>query len=113
MVDPKTGNVTSLKVVWGDHRKYPLDMAQMVISTSVIQERSPRFKDSVPMGFLETTFVEQVIDRVSDLEPLANNCTSVYIWHVKTDDRLAGKEDPFPEGDTEADRSTMLSLLRG
>jgi hypothetical protein len=36
------------------------------------------------------------VDKVEDLEPLANNCTSIYAWHVKT---LMGKKEKIPRSD--------------
>lgn len=41
------------------------------------------------MGHLESNFLSEVVDDMSHLQPLATNCTKVYVWHTKTDPRLS------------------------
>jgi galactosylgalactosylxylosylprotein 3-beta-glucuronosyltransferase 3 len=92
-VDPETGKVSKI-LGWTEEFKYPIDMAGFSVHTSNI--RGARFHRQWPKGSLESNFLEQVVDKVEDLEPLANNCTSIYAWHVKT---LMGKKEKSPRSD--------------
>ena len=84
-VNPRTGKVDQI-FGWGHwKRKYPMDMAGFAFHTSILQEKHPRFEHSWTKGFLESNFLDLLIEDLGELEPLCNNCTSIYTWHVKTD----------------------------
>lgn len=86
-VDRETGRVEKLLTNWGQSRRFPIDMGQLAIHTTVIEEKSPRFSPKADKGHLETSFVSQMVPSISTLEPLAENCTVIYAWHVKTQPR--------------------------
>ncbi|KAL7571028.1 hypothetical protein ACA910_003747 [Epithemia clementina (nom. ined.)] len=43
-----------------------------------------RFQWGTPQGMLETCFLEQLATNIFDLDPLADNCTKLYVWHTKS-----------------------------
>jgi hypothetical protein len=88
VVDPDTGKVSKI-LGWTNKFKYPIDMGGFSVHTYSI--RGARFHHEWPSGSLESNFLNQIVDKVEDLEPLANNCTSIYAWHVKT---MVGNKKP-------------------
>lgn len=71
--------------VWKPERKYPIDMSGFAIKLSYyILKSSPKFYSDLPIGYQETYFLDQLLDNYSQLEPKADNCTVVYVWHTQT-----------------------------
>ena len=63
-----------------------VDMGSLSFHTSVLlTERRPRFSHEWGLGYLETKFLELFINSKEELEPLMNNCQSMYVYHVKTE----------------------------
>ncbi|KAL7565957.1 hypothetical protein ACA910_008414 [Epithemia clementina (nom. ined.)] len=46
--------------------------------------RNLRFHWEWRGGFLETRFMEQLAHNLSELNPLADDCTKIYVWHTKS-----------------------------
>jgi hypothetical protein len=65
-------------------RKFAIDMAGFALSTTALQTKQARFTPESTSGMLETDFLSQLVQEVSELEPLAANCTRILVWHVKT-----------------------------
>ena len=65
-------------------RKYGIDMAGFALSTTALLTKEARFTPKSTSGMLETDFLSQLVNDVSELEPLAANCTRILAWHVKT-----------------------------
>jgi hypothetical protein len=71
--------------MWESNRAYPVDMGALAFHTSVLRKQpKPRFSDEWERGYLETNFVELIVDSKAELQPLMSNCTDIYVWHVKT-----------------------------
>ncbi|VDI29369.1 Hypothetical predicted protein [Mytilus galloprovincialis] len=70
---------------WNTHRKFPIDMAGFAINVKVLWKYHPRFTGMKDFhnGFEETHFLEQCCT-VDDIEPRADNCTKILVWHTKT-----------------------------
>ena len=83
LVDVTTGEVRGFATNWFGGRKFPIDMGGLAFHKSILSEKHPRFSNKYPSE-LETRFVEQIVDRIADLKPMNENCTKVYVWHVKT-----------------------------
>ncbi|KAJ3112765.1 Galactosylgalactosylxylosylprotein 3-beta-glucuronosyltransferase 2 [Physocladia obscura] len=86
------GRVVALLSNWAAGRKFSMDMGGFAVHSRVLSlvpedkvRPLPRFRSSVRKGFLETDFIEQIVDHVGQLEPLMDNCTRFYVWHVQTD----------------------------
>jgi hypothetical protein len=50
--------------------------------------------------------LEQLVESVVDLEPLCNNCTKIYVWHVKT------KSASLSSVPNDPDKEKILNLIR-
>ena len=42
---------------------------------------------------METLFIERLISSVTELEPLADNCRDVLVWHIHFE---SNRSDPYP-----------------
>ncbi|XP_015114614.1 galactosylgalactosylxylosylprotein 3-beta-glucuronosyltransferase I [Diachasma alloeum] len=83
--DPATMKVTGFNAAWKSERKFPLDMAGFAISLRVVLEKKDAwFSFESKNGYQETDILEQMVTR-DQLEPLADCCTKVYVWHTRTE----------------------------
>lgn len=77
--------VIGFNSVWRPMRKYPLDMAGFAIGLSYyIHKSSPKFNADLEIGYQETYLLNQLLDSYAELEPKADNCSQVYVWHTQT-----------------------------
>ena len=63
-------------------RKFPVDMAGFAVNTELLK----RYRPKMPYlgGFEETLFLENMNITIEDIEPLANDCTEMLVWHTQT-----------------------------
>ena len=92
-----SGQVSGFATNWHAQRDFPLDMAGFGFRLSLLRERRPRFSNDWRSGKLETNFIAQLVNTLGDLEPLADMCTQVYVWHVHTEVSLWGTQRPLDE----------------
>lgn len=79
------GIVTGFNAAWRPERPFPVDMAGFAISGDLLLRFSEaNFSYEVQRGYQESEILRQ-ITKVSDLQPLANNCTDVLVWHTRTE----------------------------
>ncbi|KAL4715803.1 hypothetical protein ACJJTC_006382 [Scirpophaga incertulas] len=78
------GKVTGYNAVWKPFRPFPIDMAGFAInSTLFLDKPEAKFSRKVQSGFQESEILKYFTTR-DQLEPLADNCTKVYVWHTRT-----------------------------
>lgn len=88
-----TGHVVGWFTAWKPHRKFAVDMAGFAVSTRLLtRHRSAEFSYSISRGEQESFFLSQLVD-LTDLEPKANNCTEVLVWHTRTQPANLKNED--------------------
>ena len=63
-------------------RKFPVDMAGFAVNTDLLIKYRPKMP--YLKGFEETLFLENLNITNDDIEPLANGCTEVLVWHTQT-----------------------------
>lgn len=100
VVDETSGKIKGF-VGWKGGRKFPVDMAGFAVSLKRLLKISPRFKQTIRIGRLETHFLSKLVPSVDSLQPLASNCTKVYVWHTKTDPRIPKDAEELNPGDSE------------
>lgn len=60
-------------------------MAAFALSVKFFLKDKPAlFMPHAPSGTGEAVFLESAGLDTKDLEPLADDCTKIYVWHVKT-----------------------------
>lgn len=88
-VDPATGKVDKLLTTWEAPRTFAIDMAGFAFATHHLAStraagKPMRFTQSSKPGYLENDLILFAAKGVTELEPLAANCTRILAWHVKT-----------------------------
>ena len=63
-------------------KRFPVDMAGFAVSTDLLKKHRPKMP--YLRGFEETLFLENMNITNEDIEPLANGCTEVLVWHTQT-----------------------------
>ncbi|XP_047534220.1 galactosylgalactosylxylosylprotein 3-beta-glucuronosyltransferase I isoform X1 [Vanessa atalanta] len=78
------GKVSGFNAVWKPFRPFPIDMAGFAINATLfLLHPEAKFSRKVQSGFQESEILKYVATK-DDLEPLAENCTKVYVWHTRT-----------------------------
>ena len=68
---------------WFAKRKFPFDMAGFAINVNFL---ASKVNQSMPykVGYEEDYFLQSLNISLSELEPMSECCTEVYVWHTKT-----------------------------
>ncbi|XP_047997727.1 galactosylgalactosylxylosylprotein 3-beta-glucuronosyltransferase I-like isoform X3 [Leguminivora glycinivorella] len=78
------GKVSGYNAVWKPYRPFPIDMAGFAINATLFLDfPEAKFSRKVQSGFQESEILKYVVTQ-QELEPLAENCTKVYVWHTRT-----------------------------
>ena len=93
VVNRTTGRIMSISSGYLQRaRTFPIDMAGFAFHTDLLlpnNTKRPRPHGKVRFnwmwapGSLETRFLEQLVEKRSDVNPLGDNCTKLYAWHTK------------------------------
>ena len=76
------GKVIGFSDHWFEMRKFPVDMAGFAVNTEVLRRHRPKMP--YLKGFEETLFLKNMNITIKDIEPLANGCTEILVWHTQT-----------------------------
>ncbi|KAG6442495.1 galactosylgalactosylxylosylprotein 3-beta-glucuronosyltransferase I [Manduca sexta] len=78
------GKVTGFNAVWKPFRPFPIDMAGFAINATLFLDHpDAKFSRKVQSGFQESEILKYFTTK-EEMEPLADNCTKVYVWHTRT-----------------------------
>jgi len=79
------GKVEKWLSSWRPERPFAIDMAGFAINLQLILDRPEAlFSNEVPRGYQESTILGAVATK-EDLEPKADQCKKVYVWHTRTE----------------------------
>lgn len=77
--------MTGWKSGWRPERPFAIDMAGFAINLDLILEKvEAKFHHKMKNGMQESEFLSY-FTTMEELEPLANNCSKVYVWHTRTE----------------------------
>ncbi|KAK3595548.1 hypothetical protein CHS0354_021656 [Potamilus streckersoni] len=80
------GKVTGWYTFWRPERTFAMDMAGFAINANLLLEQSEaKFSLHVKRGGLESEFLTSLGVTLDDLEPKANGCTKILVWHTRTE----------------------------
>ncbi|XP_069183338.1 galactosylgalactosylxylosylprotein 3-beta-glucuronosyltransferase P isoform X2 [Procambarus clarkii] len=79
----KNGKVVGFYDGWIAKRKFPVDMAGFAVSVQFLLERPLAFMP-YRVGYEEDGFINSLGIKAADIEPLAFNCTKIWVWHTQT-----------------------------
>uniref|UniRef100_A0A1A8ML15 Galactosylgalactosylxylosylprotein 3-beta-glucuronosyltransferase n=1 Tax=Nothobranchius pienaari TaxID=704102 RepID=A0A1A8ML15_9TELE len=87
------GKVVRFHTGWRPNRPFPMDMAGFAVSLKlVLTNPEACFDGEAPMGFLESSFLKGLVT-MDELEPKADNCTKVLVWHTRTEKPKMKREE--------------------
>lgn len=87
------GSITSFNSIWKPDRPFPIDMAAFAVNvTLIVANPHALFSFDVPRGYQESTFLEYLGIHRYNMEPLAEQCKKVYVWHTRTEKSKLSKE---------------------
>ncbi|KAJ8300157.1 hypothetical protein KUTeg_021676 [Tegillarca granosa] len=94
----ETPKVENGKVVgfsaWSPEREFAVDMAGFALNVKVLFDHpNMKFSYNTENSFQETEFLQQCCTR-DDLEPLADECTKILVWHTRTENPDMGFVKP-------------------
>lgn len=85
--------IESFNSMWEAKRPFPLDMAGFAISLHLlISTPDASFSDSVKIGYIESHFLNQLVSSWDELEPRADKCRKVLVWHTRTREPVLHEE---------------------
>ena len=78
-------SVVGWDVAWSPNRPFALDMAGFAVNYNHFLSRpKAKFAYNVKRGYQETEFLRHLVADLSELEPKADLCTKVYVYHTRT-----------------------------
>lgn len=77
--------MTGYRSGWKADRPFAIDMAGFAINLDLIlKTKEAEFSYKMAKGLQESEFLSY-FTKMEDLEPLADNCSKVYVWHTRTE----------------------------
>ncbi|XP_060887116.1 galactosylgalactosylxylosylprotein 3-beta-glucuronosyltransferase 3 isoform X1 [Labrus mixtus] len=87
------GKVIRFHTGWRPSRPFPMDMAGFAVSLKlVLANPESCFDGEAPMGFLESSFLQGLVT-MDELEPKADDCSKVLVWHTRTEKPKMKREE--------------------
>jgi len=82
----KGHKVLSWYTAWKPERPFPIDMAGFAVNLKLVfQYGNAAFSNQTPRGYLESDFLTGLHLSIHDMEPKAENCSEVLVWHTRTE----------------------------
>ncbi|XP_033927560.1 galactosylgalactosylxylosylprotein 3-beta-glucuronosyltransferase 3 [Melopsittacus undulatus] len=79
------GRVVGFHTGWKPERPFPMDMAGFAVALPLLLERPQAlFDPRAERGYLESSLLGALVSP-EQLEPKADNCTQVLVWHTRTE----------------------------
>ncbi|XP_075232879.1 glucuronyltransferase I [Lycorma delicatula] len=80
-----TGHIIGWNSAWHPERPFPIDMAGFAINLQLfLKNPEAKFSYEAKGGYQESILLKSLITR-DQVEPVADNCTKVYVWHTRTE----------------------------
>ncbi|XP_065563047.1 galactosylgalactosylxylosylprotein 3-beta-glucuronosyltransferase I-like [Artemia franciscana] len=87
------GKVSEWFTLWRPERPFAIDMAGFCISLQLIRDNpKAEFSWEVPRGYQESHILSAVVTK-EELEPKADGCTKVLVWHTRTENPKMTQEE--------------------
>lgn len=85
VVHKTINKIESFNSMWESKRPFPIDMAGFAISLHLFMSHlNVEFSAEQRIGYVESHFLGQLVDSWDELEPKADKCSKVLVWHTKT-----------------------------
>lgn len=84
IVEAQTQRIQGFNSMWKSERPYPIDMAGFAVSLRLFMNNlAARFSSNQKIGYVESHYLSQLVQSWNELEPKAENCSKVLVWHTK------------------------------
>ncbi|XP_070622266.1 galactosylgalactosylxylosylprotein 3-beta-glucuronosyltransferase 3 [Erythrolamprus reginae] len=81
----ENGHVVGFYTAWKPNRPFPIDMAGFAVALSLLLANpEARFDLLAERGYLESSLLQSLVS-MEELEPKADNCAKVLVWHTRTE----------------------------
>ncbi|XP_042296171.1 galactosylgalactosylxylosylprotein 3-beta-glucuronosyltransferase 3 isoform X2 [Sceloporus undulatus] len=81
----ENGRVVGFYTAWKPNRPFPVDMAGFAVALQLLlANREAHFDLLAERGYLESSLLQSLVS-IEELEPKADNCTKVLVWHTRTE----------------------------
>ncbi|EDS42141.1 galactosylgalactosylxylosylprotein 3-beta-glucuronosyltransferase I [Culex quinquefasciatus] len=99
----RDGIVLGFNSAWRPERPFPLDMAGFAISSDLLLDNpQAQFSYEVERGYQESEILRH-LTIVHEMQPLANKCTDVLVWHTRTENPKLDAEKPLVKAGKRSD----------
>lgn len=103
----RAGKVVGFYDGWIAKRKFPVDMAGFAVSVPFLLSR-PNATMPFTVGYEEDGFIKSLGITAGEIEPLASNCTKIWVWHTQTKKNAAA----VPVRQNSATRGSNLDIIK-
>ena len=87
-----------------------MDMSGFAINFRLFLEHpNATFSHLSTRGMQESDFLSTMVS-LGDLEPKANNCTEIYVWHTKTERMIVKPENELLKHNITDDPSILIKV---
>ena len=107
----RNGSVVDFLDHFPAKRTFQLDMAGFAVNAHFWRSRGAPMFVVRQVGYLEDDFLRALKVNVSHLEPLADNCTKILVWHTKTTAGQAWTGPTLSKAKTNYPDSNVASLV--
>ncbi|XP_055545540.1 galactosylgalactosylxylosylprotein 3-beta-glucuronosyltransferase S [Wyeomyia smithii] len=104
------GKVQGFFDSWPAKRKWPVDMAGFAVNLEYMA-LSSNVTMPYKAGYEEDEFLKSIGLKMQDIEPKANNCTEILVWHTQTKNNKPPKIR-ISSGALQNDKVNLGTLLR-
>ncbi|XP_068611811.1 galactosylgalactosylxylosylprotein 3-beta-glucuronosyltransferase 3 [Brachionichthys hirsutus] len=89
----EAGKVVRFHTGWRPSRPFPMDMAGFAVSLRLLLANPEAcFDGEAPTGFLESSLLQGLVT-LNELEPKADGCSKVLVWHTRTEKPKMKREE--------------------
>uniref|UniRef100_A0A6A7G1L9 Galactosylgalactosylxylosylprotein 3-beta-glucuronosyltransferase n=3 Tax=Hirondellea gigas TaxID=1518452 RepID=A0A6A7G1L9_9CRUS len=107
----KEGRVTDFYDGWPAGRKFQVDMAGFAVNVGYLKKQ-PRVTMPYIAGHEEDGFLKSLNLQLEDIEPLANGCSEVLVWHTRTFKNQVRDVRPDKEHSSENVQQLLSNMRR-
>ncbi|XP_067831601.1 galactosylgalactosylxylosylprotein 3-beta-glucuronosyltransferase 3 isoform X2 [Heptranchias perlo] len=89
----ENGKVVRFYSAWNPNRPFPIDMAGFAVALQLLlANREAKFNIIAERGYMESSLLQSLVS-IEELEPKADNCNKVLVWHTRTEKPKMKQED--------------------
>ncbi|XP_055713051.1 galactosylgalactosylxylosylprotein 3-beta-glucuronosyltransferase S [Phlebotomus papatasi] len=106
----KNGRVVGFFDSWPAKRQWPVDMAGFAVNLEYLAQH-PNATMPYKAGYEEDEFLKSIKLKMEHIEPKANNCTEIFVWHTQTT-KVKAPTIKIDDHMVESDKTSLGPLLK-